>query len=114
MRCFNCEAELDPTLLYCRECGVPVDATAEDVQRDAEEQAAERMRREAVQQARGYLVLALFLFAAVVAARAVLLSEQHYEHFPAYRVPASIVEERGLDAPVALDLEMQPLPLPGE
>ena len=114
MRCYNCDHEVNPTLLYCQNCGTPLDADEEDIQLDAEERAAERLAFEATRDAKGYLVLALFLFGAAVIARMVLLSDQYYEHYPAYRVPYTVVAEEGLEPPVAVELETLRIPLPGE
>ena len=112
MKCYNCEEEINPTLVYCNSCGVPLDTEPEDLIFDAEEQAAERRQFEAKEKAKGMLVLALFLFVAVVVARQVVLSDQDYDHTPAYRVPYSVVAEEGLEPPVALDVPTLPIDLP--
>ncbi len=112
MKCYNCDEEVNPTLVYCNSCGVPLDTQPEDVIFDAEEKAAERRQVEAQQKAKGLLVLALFLFVATVVTRQIVLRDQHYDHTPAYRVPYSIVAEDGLEPPVALDVPPLPITIP--
>lgn len=112
MKCFNCEEEINPTLLYCSSCGVPLETEPEDLHLDAEEKARERLALEALQKARGLLILSLFLFAAVVALRMIFLRDHTYDHFPAYRVPYSVVAEEGLVPPASLDIPVMQIPLP--
>ena len=112
MKCFNCEEEINPTLLYCNSCGVPLETEPEDLHFDAEEKARERRGTDALQKARALLILTLFLFGVAVAVRMIFLRNQTYDHFPAYRVPYSVVAEEGLEPPTALDVPVMPIPLP--
>ena len=112
MKCFNCDEEMDPTLLYCNNCGIPMENDAEDIVADAEERALVNLRFSAVMEARGVLVLTFFLFASTIGLRFVLLKKQSYDHFPAYRAPLKIVEEEGYDPPVALNAEPVRIEIP--
>jgi hypothetical protein len=112
MKCFNCNEEMNPTLLYCNNCGVPMENDAEDIIADAEERALAKMRFSAVMEARGYLVTAAFLLASTIGLRFVLLKQQSYDHFPAYRAPLKLVDEEGYDPPVALNSEPMRIELP--
>ena len=112
MDCYNCAQEVNPTLVYCNSCGVPLDTQPEDLIFDAEEKAAERRQFDAKQKALRLLILSLFLFVGTVVARQIVLRDQQYDHTPAYRVPYSVVAEEGLEPPVALDVPTLEIKLP--
>jgi hypothetical protein len=112
MKCYNCEGELDPTLIYCNHCGVATDTEPEDIYADAEEKTEQKKRFAALTEAKSMFVTACFLLACTVGLRMVLLKQQNYEHLPAYRVPRQVVDDEGYDPPVALDVQQLVIPLP--
>lgn len=112
MKCYNCDGELDPTLIYCNHCGVPTETEPEDIYLDAEDRAQSRKEFEAVAYAKSLFVTACFALGCTMAIRWVVLKPQSYEHFPAYRVSRQLVDEEGYSPPVALDIETLRIPLP--
>jgi len=112
MRCSNCQEETNPTLIYCHSCGVPLELDIEAIAEDEDRKLEESKRIEATQKAKDLLVLALFLFAVTVAARVVLLKEQRYDHFVSYRAPYKLIEEAGIDPPMALKSDPMIIPIP--
>lgn len=112
MKCYNCQGELDPTLIYCNQCGVPTDTEPEDIYADAEQKAIRKQEFEAITYAKGVLITALFLLGCTMVLRAVVLKQQSFDHFPAYRVTRKLVDEQGYDPPVALEVEKLLIPLP--
>lgn len=112
MKCFNCGEETNPTLVYCQECGVPLDTDIEDIARDEEAKARELRERDGLLQAKGLFVLSLFLFGVIVALRVVILSERHDDYFTSYRVPSKVVTEAGIDPPSGVPIDAMTLPFP--
>ena len=112
MKCPNCAMEANPTLVYCASCGMPLEIDLDTLREDEEQKALARREIAGLQLAKARFVLALFLFGCLVAARWVLLEDQHHDAIPAYRVPAELVERAGVDPPVAVEVQRLDIPLP--
>lgn len=114
MKCFQCQAEINPTLVYCSSCGAPVEADAADILEDDERRREETRILQAVRDAKGMLVAGAFALVATIALRAVFLQVRHEDHVPAFRAPYALVEDAGLDPPQTLGIEAEVIPLPDD
>jgi hypothetical protein len=112
VRCPQCDNEVNPTLVYCSSCGVPLDVDVTDVIEDEHRRREETRIISAVREAKGLLVLGLFSLAVVIALRALFLDKRTYDEVPSMRVPFSVVEEAGIDPPAAVPIEPMPIPIP--
>lgn len=114
MKCPACQAEVNPTLVYCSTCGQPIEADVGDILADEQSRREETRILQAVRDAKGLLVAGLFALATVVALRAVFLDARTYDDTPAFRAPYALVEEAAHDPPTALTLEPLVIPLPDD
>ncbi len=112
MKCPACQAEVNPTLVYCSTCGQPIEADITDVLADEERKREETRILQSVREAKGLLVAGLFALASVIALRVLFLDKRTYDDTPAFRAPYALVEEAALDPPTALTLEPLVIPLP--
>ncbi len=112
MKCPSCQAEVNPTLVYCTTCGGPIEADITDVLADEERRREETRILQSVREAKGLLVTGLFCLVAVIALRIVFLDDRTYDDTPAFRAPFALVEEAPVDPPAALPLEPLVIPLP--
>lgn len=112
MKCPSCQAEVNPTLVYCSTCGQPIEADITDVLADEERRREETRLLQSVRDAKGLLITGLFTLGAVIALRVLFLDDRTYDETPAFRAPYVLVEEAPLDPPTALTLEPLVIPLP--
>ncbi len=112
MRCFNCDSEVNPTLVYCSSCGVPLETDLEDIRADEERRVRETREIAGRKKAKELFVLGLFWLATVIAARVVLLEQQHHDDFVGFRIPTRVIEEAGVDPPVTVEVDPLTIPLP--
>lgn len=112
MKCPACQAEVNPTLVYCATCGQPIEADIADVLEDEERRREETRILQAVREAKGLLVAGLFALGATIALRVVFLDDRTYDDTPAFRAPYVVVEEAAPDPPIALPIEPMVIPLP--
>ena len=114
MKCPSCAQECNPTLVYCSNCGAPLDVDVTDVLEDAERKREESRMITAVRDAKGLFVAGAFALACVLALRWAFLDGRTYDVMPAFRAPYKLVEEAALDPPQALPVEAQKIPFPPE
>lgn len=114
MKCPQCAQECNPTLVYCSNCGVPLDVDVTDVLEDAERKREESRIITAVREAKGLFVAGAFTLVCVLALRWAFLDERSYDVTPAFKAPYKLVEEAALDPPQALPVEARKLPFPPE
>jgi hypothetical protein len=114
MKCPQCQFEVNPTLVYCSNCGAPTEADITDVLEDDNRKREETRILQQVRDAKGLLIAALFVLGATIVVRAVLLAPRTYDHTPAFRAPYAVIEDAGLDPPSALPTEPLVIPLPSE
>ncbi|MCO5167979.1 MAG: hypothetical protein M9894_16670 [Planctomycetes bacterium] len=114
MKCPVCTAEINPTLVYCSACGVPLEVDAADILEDEERRREETRILQAVRAAKELLVTALFVLGATIFVRVLFLDRRTYDDMPAFRVPYAVIEEAGIDPPIATTLDPAPIPLPEE
>lgn len=114
MKCPQCEFEVNPTLVYCSNCGLPLDVDITDVLEDDNKKREETRILQQVRDAKGLLVTAIFTLVTTIIVRAVVLREREYDHTPAFRAPYAVIEDASLDPPGALQADPMVIPLPGE
>lgn len=114
MKCPQCQFEVNPTLVYCSNCGLPLDVDVTDVLEDDNRKREETRILQQVRDAKGLLITAVFTLVATIVVRAVLLSPRAYDHTPAFRAPYALIEDASLDPPSALQADPMVIPLPGE
>lgn len=112
MKCPVCQAEVNPTLVYCSSCGVPMEVDAADLLEDDQRKREETRILQSVRDAKELLVTALFTLAATIFVRVVFLDRRTYDEMPAFRVPYAVIEDAGVDPPIAMSLDPAPIPLP--
>jgi hypothetical protein len=105
MKCPSCDAETNPTLLYCTACGGQLDADVDDVFADEAKKAAERRLIEATVKAREILVLGVFLLACAIGLRVVLVKKPSSDRETSFRVPYAVIEEAGADPSATLQID---------
>ena len=114
MDCPHCEKETDPTLLYCKFCGMAVELdeveVAKHIERNEERDAVELMD----EQTRIALYVTAFLLVVVIVFRLVVVREVVGDVSPAYYAPPKIVEDKGIDPPMALDIPSAPIDIPDD
>jgi hypothetical protein len=114
MKCFQCQAEINPTLVYCSNCGAPVEADAADILEDDERRREETRILQAVRDAKGLLVTGVFSLVSVLVLRAVFLRPPAEDHVPAFRAPYALIEDAGIDPTSALPVAAEVIPLPSD
>ena len=114
MKCPQCQAEVNPTLVYCSTCGLPLDVDVQDVLEDDERRREETRILQAVRDAKGLLVAGAFTLLSTIIVRAVFLEKRDHDHTPAFRAPYALIEEAGIDPPSALPIEPLAIPLPDD
>jgi len=114
MKCPQCQFEVNPTLVYCSNCGIPLDVDVQDVLEDDNRKREETRILQQVRDAKGLLVTAVFTLVCTIVVRAIFLSPRAYDHTPGFRAPYALIEEAGLDPPSALQSEPLVIPLPDE
>ena len=112
MKCFNCKQETNPTLVYCNNCGVPLETSLEDLQADEEERVARGLEIQGLHAAKRLFVLSLFLFGLTVALRMVILYGHRYDAFASYQAPAEWVLQRTSEPPESAPVVELEVPLP--
>ena len=112
MNCWNCGVPADPTIAFCTACGAAADPTQEELEQSDSARAERSLTKKAVEWSKEKLILAVFVFGAVVAIRFTLLRTQSHDYFTSYRLPYSLVEAKKIDPPQMLDIKAVPFPLP--
>jgi hypothetical protein len=112
MECPHCGEDTDPTLLFCRICGqgleIDEEAVQKDIERDEAQQAVEFME----ERTKAGMYIALFVLAAVIAFRVVVLRRVVADVHPGYMAPAKMLDDKGIDPPQTLDMPIQPVEIP--
>jgi hypothetical protein len=114
MKCPQCAQEVNPTLVYCSNCGIPLDVDVTDVLEDAEKKREESRIITAVRDAKGLFVAGAFTLVCVLALRWAFLDARTYDVTPAFRTPYKVIEETAIDPPQGLQVEAVKLPFPAE
>jgi hypothetical protein len=112
--CPHCGKDADPTLLYCKFCGMAVELdeveVAKHIERNEERDAVEIME----QQTRIAVYVTAFLLVVVIAFRLIVVRPVTGEVAPGYYAPTKIVDDKGIDPPAALDLPTVPVEIPDD
>ena len=114
MKCPHCDQETDPTLLYCKMCGMPVEvdeaAVAEHLERDDA-----RVEIDHAEDVTRALLFSMIIFlVATIAFRLIVVRPVTGDVSPGYYAPAKVIDDKNIEPTATVEFVIPPIEIPSD